>query len=161
MAIEIAVVVAAVDVIRRVGPTSWTNPSNTTKPAATPQQPQWTAPGQLVNNSNSGTVGTPASFNQPASPGTQYNGVAGQPAHILQMAGELAQRSPGGHVEQSDIGFGTGAIGVRHRKECLLVLGTGRPQRVPFPRMTRCAFRIPEAAPTGRRDGGRKRTRLA
>jgi len=38
----------------------------------------WTAPGQLVGNSNNQKVGTPASFNQ-GTPWTQHNGVTTQP----------------------------------------------------------------------------------
>jgi hypothetical protein len=60
-----------------VAPTNWQR-NNTSTP---PSQPAWTPPGQLVNNQNqnNGTVGTPASFSQPAQQGSQYNTPAAQP----------------------------------------------------------------------------------
>jgi hypothetical protein len=64
-----------------VAPTNWQR-NNTNTP---PSQPTWTPPGQLVNNQNNGTVGTPASFNQPAQQGSQFNGAAAaQPAQWSQ-----------------------------------------------------------------------------
>jgi hypothetical protein len=58
-----------------VAPTNWLrNNSNTP-----PNQPTWTPQGQLLNNQNKDTVGTPASFSQPAQQGLQNNGIAPQP----------------------------------------------------------------------------------
>ena len=64
-----------------VAPPKWTGPNagGTTNSPGNAQQPQWTAPGQLVNNPNNSTVGTPASFSQPAPQWAQYNGVTTQP----------------------------------------------------------------------------------
>lgn len=61
-----------------VAPTNWQR-NNTSTP---PSQPAWTPPGQLVNNQNqnNGTVGTPASFSQPAQQGSQFaTAAAAQP----------------------------------------------------------------------------------
>ncbi len=61
------------DAVQQAQAVSVTAP-NWTRPTNPPS-----APGQLTGNPNNTTVGTPASFNQPASQWSQYNGVSAQP----------------------------------------------------------------------------------
>lgn len=54
-----------------VRPPNWSQPNSAGN--------GWTAPGQMVGNANKPTVGTPASFSQPASQWTQHDGLTKQP----------------------------------------------------------------------------------
>jgi len=67
-----------------VTPPNWTRTPDGFNPTGAYPQSNWSAPGQFAAGNGQGTVGTPASFSQQASPWTQYNGVAQQPAQWSQ-----------------------------------------------------------------------------